>query len=131
MGARLSVGQIPSAALSSLALAIEALEGTKAPLKLNQRRTFIEDWFAINGGNRAACAGGGGGAAAALGSSFGSLERSGQIERAQLLGGGGGGGGGGALRWLEVSDPHHSWLKVAHQPSPPGASEGSRRCDAP
>lgn len=48
--------QIPSAALSALATAIERLDGSKAPFKLNQRRTFIEDWFVANGGGRAAAA---------------------------------------------------------------------------
>ena len=37
--------QIPSAQLSSLATAIEALGSAKAPSTLSQKRSFIEDWF--------------------------------------------------------------------------------------
>eukprot|EP00964_Phaeocystis_antarctica_P021410 scaffold11877_cov57-Phaeocystis_antarctica.AAC.2 len=110
--------QIPSAELSSFARAIEALEGTKAPQKLNQRRTFIEDWFAANGGHAAASAaasaansgGGGGGrgggrggavtAGMDLGVSFSSSSGG--------AGGGSGGGGGGGGGWLQVSDPEEA-----------------------
>ena len=102
--------QIPSTELASFARAIEALEGTKAPTKLNQRRTFIQDWFAANGGHEAAAAaaaaasaansgggGGGGGGLGAAGRGGGATAGTslGTSFSSQSGGAGGGGGGGG------------------------------------
>lgn len=95
--------QIPSTELASFARAIAALEGAKAPTKLNQRRTFIQDWFVANGGHEAAAAaasaansgGGGGSGAAGRGGGASAGTSLGTSFSSQGGGAGGGGGGGG------------------------------------